>query len=66
MLRSYLGGLITLGLPRRWARNVLNLQTTVLVAISATLSLVIGVIPIVIAALPDLPSSPSEIRSAGH
>jgi len=51
MLRSYLGGLIALGLPRRWARNVLNLQTAILVAISATLSLVIGVVPIIIAAL---------------
>jgi len=51
MLRSYLGGLIALGLPRRWARNVLNLQTAILVAISTLLGLVIGVVPIVIAAL---------------
>lgn len=51
MLRSYLGGLIALGLPRGWARNVLNLQTGILVAISAISSLVIGVVPIVIAAV---------------
>lgn len=51
MLRSYLGGLIALGLPRRWARGVLNLQTAILVAISAIAGLVIGVVPIVTVAL---------------
>jgi hypothetical protein len=50
-LRGYLGGLIAIGLPPRWARDVLSLQTSVLVVISALLGLVIGLAPVVAAAV---------------
>jgi hypothetical protein len=50
-LRGYLGGLIAIGLPPRWARDVLTLQTGLLVVISAMLGLVIGLAPVGAAAV---------------
>jgi len=50
-LRGYLGGLIAIGLSPRWARDVLTLQTAVLVVISAMLGLVIGLAPVGAAAV---------------
>lgn len=50
-LRGFLGGLIAIGLPPRWARDVLTLQTSVLVVISALLGFVIGMAPVVAAAV---------------
>jgi len=46
-LRGYLAGLVAIGLPRRWAKDVLGLQTALLVGLSATLALLIAVPPIV-------------------
>lgn len=49
MLRGYLSGLVAIGLPRRWAKDVLNLQTALLVGLSAALALVIALPPMIVA-----------------
>lgn len=48
-LRGYLGQLISIGLSPRWARQVLMLQTTVVVALSSVLALLLAIPPVMIA-----------------
>ncbi|MBA3310797.1 MAG: hypothetical protein H0U28_12240, partial [Nocardioidaceae bacterium] len=54
-LRSYLGGLIAIGLPVGWVRQVIVLQNTAIVAMSTVLALVLAIPPVVITAalIPD-------------
>lgn len=47
-LRGYLGTLITIGLPTRWARHVLMLEQAVIIAISTLLALVIAIPPVIV------------------
>ncbi|MBB5958620.1 hypothetical protein FHS29_005228 [Saccharothrix tamanrassetensis] len=49
-LRTYLGRLITIGLPSRWARQVLLIETAVVVGVSTLLAPAIAVPSIIIAA----------------
>ncbi|MDQ3678929.1 MAG: hypothetical protein M3401_19375 [Actinomycetota bacterium] len=50
-LRGYLGALVAIGLSRRWARDVLNLETALLVGLSCALAIAIALPPIVAAGL---------------
>lgn len=48
-LRGYVGRLIAVGLSRRWVRQVLLLQSCVVVGMSTVLGLVIAVLPVLVA-----------------
>jgi putative ABC transport system permease protein len=50
-LRSYLGRLISVGLPTSWVRQVLLLQSALVIAVSTLLGLLIAVAAVFIAAL---------------
>jgi hypothetical protein len=50
-LRGYVGRLIAVGLSTRWVRQVLLLQSAVVVATSTLLAMLMGVLPVVITAL---------------
>ena len=55
-LRRYLNGLVAIGVPRRWVRDVVVLEIGLLMVLSATLGLFIAVVPILVAVvqLPQL------------
>ena len=50
-LRGYLGRLISIGLPIRWARHVLLYQQAVIVALATLIGLLIAIPPVIIATL---------------
>jgi hypothetical protein len=50
-VRGYLAGLIAIGLSGRWARGVLGLELSLIVATSTALGLVIGLTPVLAAKL---------------
>lgn len=50
-LRGYMAGLIAIGLPPRWVRDVLRLELAVIAAISTALGAVIGFGPLIAAGL---------------
>jgi hypothetical protein len=45
-LRSYLGGLVALGIPTNWARKVLYLEITVIAGVSTGIGLLFALLPI--------------------
>jgi hypothetical protein len=55
-LRGYLGRLISVGLTTRWVRQVLLVQTAVVVGVSTVLALLVAIPPVLVATwrMPDL------------